>query len=76
MRLWDLEGGGSRGLVGHEGAVIGVAFSPDGQRVVSLGSEGTARQWADDLPRDEEALRAFVEALAPAPDVDIPERVH
>ena len=56
--------------------MIGVAFSPDGQRIVSLGSEGTARQWADDLPRDEEALRAFVEALAPAPEVDTPERVH
>lgn len=32
-------------LHGHEGAVVDVGFSPDGQRVLSGGNDGTCRVW-------------------------------
>jgi WD40 repeat protein/tetratricopeptide (TPR) repeat protein len=32
-------------LVGHRNAVYGVAFSPDGSRIVTAGYDGTARVW-------------------------------
>ena len=33
-------------LVGHQGALLSVAFSPDSQRVVTTSSDGTARVWS------------------------------
>ena len=37
MRLWDADTGKPIGepLTGHTGAVISVAFSPDGKRIVT-----------------------------------------
>lgn len=32
-------------LEGHRGAVLGITFSPDGQRVVTASADGTARTW-------------------------------
>src|SRR5262249_35596913 len=46
VRLWDV--GTSREIsrvVGHEGTVCSVAFTPDGQDIVSSGWEGSARLW-------------------------------
>ncbi|KAM7536066.1 hypothetical protein Aperf_G00000095960 [Anoplocephala perfoliata] len=36
----------SRDLIGHQGAVHGVSFSPDGQLIASTGADGTLRIWS------------------------------
>jgi len=46
IRLWDVASGQSIGkLDGHSGIVWGVAFSPDGQMLVSVSSDATAKIW-------------------------------
>jgi hypothetical protein len=40
-------------LAGHGGPLAGVAFAPDGERIVTAGQDGTARVWS----RTGEALR-------------------
>lgn len=46
IRLWDVASGQSIGtLDGHSGIVWGVAFSPDGQILVSVSNDATAKIW-------------------------------
>ncbi len=47
--LWDTRAGWARRtLKGHQGAVIGVAFTPDSATLISAGLDGEVRFW--DLP--------------------------
>jgi len=76
-RYWDLASSESRVLRGHEGFVRGAAFGPDGTWVATIGDDGAVRVWQDDLPRDRDALRAWVQAAtadtadASATDLDV-----
>ena len=46
IRLWEVTTGQSLStLGGHTGIVWGVAFSPDGQMLASVSSDGTAKVW-------------------------------
>jgi eukaryotic-like serine/threonine-protein kinase len=62
IRLHDLDTGESRVMGVHEGAVRALGIDPHGQWAVSVGDDGYVRMWADDLPRDPEALRAWIAA--------------
>ena len=45
LRLWDVDDGSSRELVGHRAAVLSVMFDRAGRRLVSAAADGTARVW-------------------------------
>jgi WD40 repeat protein len=45
LPLWDLRTGGLRILCGHTDMVSGVAFAPDGRRLVTSSLDGTVRIW-------------------------------
>jgi WD40 repeat protein/tetratricopeptide (TPR) repeat protein len=43
--LWDVAGGKSLGLLSHRDAILAVAFSPDGGRILTGGADHTAQLW-------------------------------
>ncbi|HUJ58022.1 MAG TPA: serine/threonine-protein kinase [Kofleriaceae bacterium] len=53
-------GGPSRTLRAND-AIGCLVFAPDGNHVAAVDREGVAREWSDDLPRDETALRAWID---------------
>lgn len=47
IRIWDGQSGQLRGeLLGHTDEVNALAFSPDGQRLISASQDGTVRVWS------------------------------
>ena len=44
-RLCDLEGAAKRSFLGHTGTLRDLTLSPDGQRLLTGGEDGTARVW-------------------------------
>ena len=50
IQIWNAETGNFvRTLEGHEGYVTSVAFSPDGERIVSGGLRGEIKIWKFDV---------------------------
>lgn len=41
--VWQLAGGGSFALSGHEGRILETGFTPDGERIVTTSEDKTAR---------------------------------
>lgn len=62
VRLYDIETGESRVMGVHEGVVRAVGIDPHGQWAVSVGDDAHVRMWSDDLPRNPDALRAWIDA--------------
>jgi WD40 repeat protein len=69
VRLWDIELGAQiHCFVGHEAPVQGVAFTPDGQAVVSCSADFTIRIW--DVDKGWE-LRRMTNGLTPIQSIAI-----
>jgi hypothetical protein len=62
-RLWDADAHGSIAVLGHPERVLSAAFSPDGKRVVTGSSDGTARLW--DVFVDTQELISAAKMVAP-----------
>jgi WD40 repeat protein len=72
LTVWDAETGLEiRALKGHRGPVSGVAFSPDGTRIVTGSNDGSAKVWDADAYQELQTLnghRADVRSVAFSPD--------
>lgn len=64
LRLWDMDTGRGRSLVGHKGPVNSVAFSHNGKKIVSGSSDGALMLWDTDHPENSGiALRGHAGAV-------------
>jgi WD40 repeat protein/serine/threonine protein kinase len=72
VRIWNLAGDGEKVLLsGHEGGVPGIAFSPDGKLLASVGKDRTAAIWDPTTGRVLHRLTGFggvLHAVAFSPD--------
>jgi WD40 repeat protein len=48
LEIWSTSGEFQQQMVGHSGSVLDVAYSRDGEHLVTAGADGTARIWTAD----------------------------
>ena len=62
LHIWRAENGAAvEPATDHEGPVLGVAVSPDGNRFVSVSRDRTAIVWQIDWPRDESVVESIAD---------------
>ena len=59
LLLWDLQSANFKELRGHIGGVWDHSYSPDGNRVISVGKDGTARIWDMVTLQEIETIEVF-----------------
>ena len=67
MRVWDLGGTGTPDKIGHEDSCLGVSYLPYGDKVVTVGQEGTMKLWDGKEGLFEKQVAAFC-----SPQLEIP----
>lgn len=78
--LWDLAGGPEtlrepRRLAGSISNVLVMRFAPDARSLLRVDADGRAIRWDDDLPRDPDGLRAWIDAHRDPRAAPVPARV-
>ncbi|MEO0446860.1 MAG: protein kinase, partial [Verrucomicrobiota bacterium] len=72
LRLWDASSGECiRSFLGHQNSVTSVAFSPDGQSLLSGSSDHSLRLWdasSGECIRSFQGHQSFVTSVAFSPD--------
>ncbi len=66
VQLWDAAGHEVVALVGHVGAVYGLAFSPDGRRIATASADGTVKLWDTITGQEALTLRGHADEVNPA----------
>jgi WD40 repeat protein/serine/threonine protein kinase len=60
--FWDIKTGEARELLGYKKGLLRVQFSWDGNTLVTMSEDGVLKLWKDDLPRDPDGLRRWLQS--------------
>ncbi len=69
--LWDPQANKTETLRGHDGSVQALVFTPDTERIISSGTDGTIRFWKTTVERSVRTFaghRTYIPAIAVSPD--------